>query len=245
MKNRHGDINVTLPIGGRLDDPRFDFSEAIWGAVRAVAVNAITLPVSWIGRVRFTRDSRIERIDVNPVDFEPGTPAPTAEGRTQVTRLAAFLEELPEVRMSLTPVVSSRDVEALRRRTVEAAVAEAAKQHGLGRDAAAARLFAERFPGQPAPATPETAFAALLEAQTVPPAEVTELGDRRLRAVRDTIGRAGIDTDRLPEMKLVQREGRESLVEANVLEPEGPRPSKVRDALRRLGVPLKGSDTQK
>src|SRR5207244_10749779 len=70
MKNRQGDINVTLPIGGRLDDPRFELGEAIWGAVRAVAVNAITLPVSWIGRVRFRGGSKIGRIDVEPAPLE-------------------------------------------------------------------------------------------------------------------------------------------------------------------------------
>jgi hypothetical protein len=212
--------------------------------VRTVAVNAITLPVSWIGRVRFKPDSRIERIDVDPVLFEPGAPAPTAEGRTQVTRLAAFLDELPAVRMSVTPVVSARDVEAMRRRAVEAAVAEASRGGALGRDAALMRVFADRFRGQPAPATPDAAFAALLEAQTVAPDAVTELGEQRLKAVRASLGQAGIDTDRLAERKLVQREGREGQVEIEVLEAEGPRPSKFRDALRRLGVPLK-SDAEK
>jgi hypothetical protein len=245
MKNRQGDIDVSLPIGGRLDDPRFDFSEAIWGAVRAVAINAITLPVSWIGRVRFTGDSRIERIEVDPVPFEPGTPTPAAEGQAQVTRLAAFLDQLPEVRMSLTPVVSSGDVEALRRRAVEAAIADVARQQRLEQDAAAARLFAQRFPGQAVPPTRGGTFAALLEAQAIPPAQIDELGARRLRTVLDALGQAGIDTDRLGELKVVQHEGPDGRVEADVLEPEGPRPSRVREILRRLGVPLKGGAPRK
>jgi hypothetical protein len=245
MKNRRGDINVSLPVGGRLSDPRFELREAIWGAVRAVSINAITLPVSWIGRVRFSQDSRIERIEVDPVSFEPGTPTPTAEGRAQVTRLAAFLEQLPEVRLSLTPVVSSRDVEALTRRTIEAAIDQLVRQRGLSRDAAATRLFAQRFPDQPVPGTPQGAIAALLEVQTVPPAQITELAAGRLDAVRGTLKRAGIDTDRLPEAKLVQRDGPDSRVEANVLEPEAQRPSKVREVLRRLGMPLKDSDAEK
>ena len=241
MKNRQGDINVTLPIGGRLDDPRFEFSEAIWGAVRAVAVNAITLPVSWIGRVRFRGDSKIERIDVDPVPFEPGKETPTEGGRAQVTKLAAFLAELPEVRMSLTPVVSSRDVDALRRRPVDAAIDQLARDHGLSREAAAARLFAQRFPDQPAPRTPETAIASLLEAHTVAPTEIADLATRRLAVVRATLKQAGIESDRLPEMKLVQAEGRDGQVEANVIEPETPQPSKVREVLKRFGVPLKDS----
>jgi uncharacterized protein DUF748 len=236
MKNRRGDINVSLPVGGRLDDPRFELSEAIWGAVRAVAVNAITLPVSWIGRVRFTPDSRIERIEVDPVPFEPGTEMLTEEGRAKVTRLAAFLDQLPEVRMSLTPVVSSADVEALRRRPVEAAIDQLARQHGLSRDAAATRLFAQRFPSDPVPSAPGTVIASLVEAQTVVPTDVTDLAARRLDAVKGTLKRAGIDGGRLPEAKPVQRDGRDGQVEANVLEPETPQPSKIREMFKRLGV---------
>lgn len=241
MKNKQGDINLSLPVGGRLSDPRFDLSETIWSAVRTVAVHAITLPVSWIGRVRFTKDSRIERIDVDPLIFEAATPTLSAEGRSQATRLAAFLDELPEVRVALTPVVSSRDVAELRRRAAEAAIDHVARQHQLARDAAVARLFRERFPGRPAPATPATALGALLEAEEVPPADVTRLATQRLEAVRDTLKQAGIQGDRVAQRELVQREGRDTQVDVDVVDPETPRPSKVREVLRRLGMPVKES----
>jgi hypothetical protein len=186
MKNRRGDINVSLPVGGRLDDPRFEFREAIWGAVRAVAVNAITLPVSWVGRVRFSGDSKIERIEIDPVTFEPGTATLTPEGDAQATRLAAFLEQLPDVRMSLTPVVSARDVEAI--------------------------------------------------GPKVKDSQIADLGTRRLEAVKATLEQAGVDGKRLTEVKVVQREGRDGQVQADVLEPETPQPSKVREVLERLKI---------
>jgi hypothetical protein len=245
MKNRHGDIALSLPVGGRLDDPRFDFGEAVWGAVRAVAINAITLPVSWIGRVRFTQNSRIERIEVDPVTFQPGTPAPTAEGQTQITRLAAFLDQLPEVRLSLTPVVSSRDVEALKRRTVDAAIEQVARRQGLSRDAATVQLFAQRFADRPPARTPEVALATLVEVEPVSPAEIDQLAGGRQDVVRKTIERAGIAGERLVDTKPVQREGLDSRLEANVVEPETQRPSKVREALKRLGMPLKGAGAER
>src|SRR5581483_1597505 len=91
MKDRHGAIDLSLPVGGRLSDPRFALGEVIWSTVRNVAVKAVTLPVSWIGRIHLGSDSRIQRIDLDPVRFEPGTAVPTPEGREQLTRLAAFL----------------------------------------------------------------------------------------------------------------------------------------------------------
>jgi len=113
MKDRRGDIRLSLPVGGRLSDPRFDLSEALWSTVRNVAVKAITAPVSWIGRVQVGSDSRIQRVDVDPVAFAPGSATLGPEAREHVTRLAAFLEQVPELRLSLMPVVSSQDRAAL------------------------------------------------------------------------------------------------------------------------------------
>ena len=242
MKDRRGDITLAFPVGGRLSDPRFDFRDAIWGAVRTVAINAVTLPVSWIGRVHFSADSRIERIEVDPVPFEAGTASLTTAGQERMARLVAFLDQLPEVRMALTPIVSSRDVDALRRRTLDADLDRAARQGRFSRAEAAARLFAQHFPGRPAPETAEAVYAALLERTAVPSAEVPELAAQRLAAVRATARQSGIDAARLPDRTLIQRADADGQIDAEVLEAEAPRPSKLRDALRRLGVPLKGGE---
>jgi Domain of Unknown Function (DUF748) len=113
MKDRRGDIRLSLPVGGRLSDPRFDVSEALWSTVRNVAVKAIAAPVSWIGRVQVGSDSRIQRVDVDPIPFAPGSATLAPEAQEQVARLAAFLEQVPEVRLSLMPVVSAQDRAAL------------------------------------------------------------------------------------------------------------------------------------
>lgn len=109
MKDSRGDIRVSLPVGGRLSDPRFELSEAIWSTVRHVAFKAVTAPVSWIGRVRYTADSRIERIDIDPIEFPPGQTTLTPRAQEQVARVAAFLEQTPAARVALTPVVTERD----------------------------------------------------------------------------------------------------------------------------------------
>jgi hypothetical protein len=109
MKDRRGDIHVAVPVGGRLSDPRFDVSEAIWSTVRNVAVKTITAPLSWIGRVETGADARIQQVDVAPVRFEPGSATLTADGQDQLARLAAFLDQVPDIRLALTPVLSTGD----------------------------------------------------------------------------------------------------------------------------------------
>lgn len=235
MKDRHGDIRLSFPVGGRLSDPRFDFREAIWSAIRTVTVKAITLPVSWVGRVRFASDSRIERIEVDPVAFEPGTSAPTAEGRAQVTRVAAFLDQLSTLRIGLTPVVSAHDVTEMKRRSVEASIDRAAREMRLSRDAAAARLFEQAFPGRPALDSLESTLGALVGREQLPTSAIAELARQRVDAVRSTVKEIGIDPERLAASDVVQREG-DSRVELNVLPAETERPSKLRETLRRLGL---------
>ena len=243
LKDRRGDITLSFPVGGRLSDPRFDFRETMWTAIRTAAINAITLPVSWIGRVHFSSDSKIERVQVDPIPFEPGTATLTPEGEARATRLVAFLEQLPTVRIALTPVVSARDFEGLQRRALEAAIERAAGEGRLSREDAVARLYAQQLPGQPVPERTEAALAALLE-RTPPSSQIPELAAARLDAVRSAAKRAGIDVVRLPESTLAQRQDGGSQVELEILEPEEPRPSKLRETLRKLGAPLKRSDAE-
>jgi hypothetical protein len=240
LKDRRGDIVVSFPVGGRLDDPRFDFREAIWGALRTVAIKTITLPVSWIGRVQFSPDSRIEQIQVDPVAFEPATATLTPAAQEHVARLVAFLDQLPEVRLAATPVVSSGDVEALRRRPLEARIERLAREQALTREDAVARLFAQELPGQPLPDGPEAAVAALLERAPAPDAEAAELAAQRLEVVRAAARRGGIDPRRLVESSPARREEVPGALELEILEPDAARPSRLRDALRRLGLPLRG-----
>jgi hypothetical protein len=238
MKDRRGDITLSFPVGGRLSDPEFDVRETVWSALRSVAINAVTLPVSWIGRVQFTPDSRIEKIQVDPIPFEPGTATLTALGEARAVRVAAFLDQSPEVRMALTPGVGTSDLLELRRRALDAVIERTARKGRLTRDEAIVRVYTEQRPGQPVPETPAAALSALLEEVELPISQRSELAAGRLDAVRAVVTRAGIDAARLPE-GAAQRENGESQVELEILDPETPRPSRLREALRRFGVPLR------
>jgi len=224
MKDRRGDIHLALPVGGRLSDPRFDFREVIWSTLRNAAVKAIMAPVSWIGRVQFGADSRIQRIEVDPIPFEPGTATPTLSGQDQVTRLVAFLDQTPEARMTVTAVVSRLDIDAMRQPAVDAAIERVARDARISPDAAAARVFQERFPRRPLPETADALRAALLESETPPAEAVSALADKRLEAMRATVKKAGIDPSRLLEAKRAEgTEGDDPQVKLDLMQPETPR----------------------
>src|SRR5262245_32234189 len=145
MKDRHGDIRLALPIAGRLTDPRVDFKQLVWSTVRNATLKLITAPVSLIGRVRVDADSRIERVEVDPIQFEPGTATPTSEGQQQLTRLVAFLDQTPEARLTATPVVSARDLDGMKQPATDATkqpAVDATKQPAV--DAAAVSTLAAK-----------------------------------------------------------------------------------------------------
>jgi predicted component of type VI protein secretion system len=183
--------------------------EAIWDAVRAMAIKAITLPVSWIGRVHFTRDSKIADITVDPASFEAGQTTPTAGGREQVSRVIEFLQRMPDSRMVLTPVITVGDLDVLRQQEARSMIEKAAQERAPSSPAstpnaptalnseAAARVFAARFPGRQAPASVEAIVAAVAADLEPPESAAHKLAKDRLAAVRSTLKDAGIDLERV------------------------------------------------
>ena len=245
LKDRRGDIALSFQVGGRLGDPRFDFRDAVWSAIRTVSVNALTLPVSWIGRVHFTPDSRIERIQVDPVTFEPGTAALTEESVGQVNRLGAFLDRMPQVTLRLGPVLSAADADALRSQALGRELDRVEQRGSLSREDAAARVFAERFPGEPVPATPEATLAALRERTQLPADAMASLAKERLDAVRTGARRAGIDVSRLIDVAAAERpDSPAGQVDVQVGEPDRQGRSPLHEVLRRLRAPFAGAETR-
>jgi len=238
MKDRRGDIRLTLPVGGRLSDPRFDYSEAIWSTVRNASIKAITLPVSWIGHVKLTPDSRIEQIQVDPVRFPPGTAALSSDGQAQVSRLIQFFQHAPETRMKVTPYVSEADVTALKRQALDRELARVGGDAKNPNDAAR-KLFQQRFPDRAVPENPDAVLSALLDGTALPNEAVSQLAAQRVNAVKAAAKKGGVDSDRLPEGALVEGpNARDSEVALDLAEPAAPekRERGLPGLLKRLGA---------
>jgi hypothetical protein len=231
MKNSHGDIRIALPVSGRLSDPRFDFGEAIWSTLRNVAVKAISAPLSWIGRVRYTADNRVERIEVNPIPFAPGQATLEPDAREQVSRVAAFLTQAPEARMAITPIVTARDRAALREASPDAA-------NGRARDPRAAPDEVSRPAGGASSAASSTRIAPesrAVETDRTPSPELMELGTRRLEVVRDALKQGGIDTRRLTAIPVsLAADGAEPRVKLDLVEPESTRSADRPNVVERI-----------
>jgi hypothetical protein len=69
-----------------------------------------------------------------------------------------------------------------------------------------------------------------------------KLAEARLDAVKSAIKQGGVDIRRLEERQAVQQEDVDARVALDVLEPETPRPSKVRETIDRVRGKIAGSE---
>ena len=196
LKDRQGEIHLTLPVQGRLSAPDFHYSEAMWTAVRNLAIKLVSLPFSWIGGMFYTKDARIDSIQVWPVTFTTARAAPTRAGGEQLQRLVTFLKDSPAIRLRVRPVATVADVSALRRAALDARLAPAGTEPAARRQAAIA-LYAELFPRREPPASDEVLFEELTRETPTPPRALRALATERTAAIRDAIAAGGVAADRL------------------------------------------------
>jgi uncharacterized protein involved in outer membrane biogenesis len=199
LKNAKGEIRLSVPVSGDLGSGRLDLTDAFWAAVRETAISVMALPVSWVGKIFYTEDARIETVQIWPVYFEAGSTHFVRDFDRHADRLATFLRDAPGVTLAMKAVHTVEDIAALKRLAVRQRIEAATREPGQTAEAVAARLFAERFPGQAAPSGLEALLTALARAEPSPDAAARELAARRMEVTRARLGAAkgAANADRL------------------------------------------------
>jgi hypothetical protein len=95
LKDRHGRIQLNVPLSGRIDDPKFRVGPIIWQVVMNLIAKAATSPFSLLGAMFGGGD------ELSYVSFSPGIAAiPDAE-TNKLETLAKALYERPEVTLEI------------------------------------------------------------------------------------------------------------------------------------------------
>jgi hypothetical protein len=184
LKNVRGEIKLSVPVSGDLASRQFDLSDAFWAAMRETAISVMALPVSWVGKIFYTEDARIETVRIWPVYFEAGTATIARDFERHAERLATFLRDAPGVTLALKPVHTVEDITALKRAGVRRRIDAGAREPGQTAEAVAARLFAVRFPGQAPPAGLDALVTELVKAEPTPDAAAHTLAAQRMEVIR-------------------------------------------------------------
>jgi hypothetical protein len=198
IKDGDGNIHVKVPITGTLNDQQFDWSDAIWTAVRNVLVNVLKAPFRAIGGL-FTSGDKIEELKVDPITFAAGDGILSPEMERQTVRVADFLRRSPYVGLTLTSVTTPEDIEALKAREVTAKLDLFQKEKKIGdRSRAIRRYYEANFKDVPVPPTEPEQLAWLQQREPAPIGPLEDLRKRRLDVTRDRLAKV----EGIPETRL-------------------------------------------
>src|SRR5205085_4110061 len=107
-------IRVNLPITGTLDHWSADVSDAIWAVVKNAIVNIVSSPFKAIGRLFTGGGDKIESVAIDPAKFAVGSATVAADAESHLTKVADFLRRAPAIKLTLAPVTTPADTDALR-----------------------------------------------------------------------------------------------------------------------------------
>lgn len=121
LKDRHGVIDLNLPVNGSLDDPQFKYGTLVWQVVTNTLTKIVTAPFAALGRL-FGGGEELAYLD-----FAPGATTLDAAQAGKLVTLARALSERPQLKLDVPSTTAAPDVEALARRTLAARVPDAAE----------------------------------------------------------------------------------------------------------------------
>lgn len=122
LKDLNSDINLHLPVEGRLNEPGFRLGGTILRAVRDVLIGAVVSPLKLLGAI-FTGKKELADFTFQPLQFLPGTSQIVEDAKEQIGRLSQFLAQRPELDLRLSGLVGSEDVQILKDQVILAQLA--------------------------------------------------------------------------------------------------------------------------
>jgi uncharacterized protein involved in outer membrane biogenesis len=135
LKDRHGVIDVNLPVSGSINDPEFSVGGVVLKLILNLLGKALTAPFSLL--------SGGAGAELSQLSFAPGTTRLDAAAPERLDRIAQTLADKPALQLSITGWVAPEG----ERRAAQAARLEEALQAELKREQRRAGLAA----GMPAP----------------------------------------------------------------------------------------------
>ncbi|MBI2532876.1 MAG: DUF748 domain-containing protein, partial [Deltaproteobacteria bacterium] len=116
LKDRNGVIDINLPIGGSLDDPKFSVGGIVWQLILNILVKAVTSPFALLGAV-FSGGSAEE---LSYVEFDHGRASLNQTAQSKIAAVAKAMSDRPNVNLELSGRVDpATDLEGLKRVGIE------------------------------------------------------------------------------------------------------------------------------
>jgi hypothetical protein len=148
LKNRRGEIDVTIPMSGSINDPQFSIGALYLSALRDLVVKTVESPFSIMASVAGAVGWSNQNLQY--VAFPPGLATLTPGATNQLSILAKAMQSRPGLRLTMTPRVDpSTDGAGLRAMMVDRLVkmqkVEEIRAHGESADVATVELPPDEY----------------------------------------------------------------------------------------------------
>lgn len=204
LKNGKGEIDLSVPVSGTLDDPKFSVGGLVWRAFFNLIVKAVTSPFALVGSVFGGGE------ELAYVDYPLGSARLSDAGVKKLETLAKALTERPALKIEITGRVDPvKDAQGLREQWLENRMREVRRDQLINegktpppledidlpddqRDALLADAYdaadiekPRNLIGLAKTLPPEQMRELMLNAAPSGPDELAELAKHRAQAVRD------------------------------------------------------------
>ena len=95
LKDRHGVIDLNLPVAGSFDDPHFRLGPLIWKVLINLLTKAVTAPFALLGSLLGAGP------DIQYVDFAPGSAVLDAQGVKKLQEVGNALIQRPQLKVDV------------------------------------------------------------------------------------------------------------------------------------------------
>ena len=215
LKDRHGRIELELPMRGELDDPKFSYGGILAKTLVDLIKKAVASPFSALGTI-----GNFSSEDLRSVDFAAGSAALDEEQGKKLDAIGQALKDRSDLRLEVTGAadaaadkVTLADAELIKvlkrakRAEMKARGKEAPKklsQIDLSADEYE-RFFTEKYKerfGAKPPRDENGAFtaaatSALADSLTIDESKLRALAQKRANAIQDRITAAGVEAERV------------------------------------------------
>ncbi|MDN5370268.1 MAG: hypothetical protein PWP74_1576 [Shewanella sp.] len=135
LQDRHGVIDLGLPVSGDLDNPDFSFGGIILSALTNVITKAVTAPFSFLANLLGSDE------ELNLVAFDAGSAKLTKAEQDKLQKLASALNERPKLTLSIDASVNpQQDSQALAERKLQRQLLQQSGLENLPADFSASRI---------------------------------------------------------------------------------------------------------
>ena len=117
LADRHGVIDINLPVSGSLNDPQFSIGTVVWQVITNLVTKALTAPFSLLANAFGGSDGE----DLSAVNFAPGSSALASDMAQSLDKIAIALAERPVLHVTVVGTANlAVERDALKRERLKA-----------------------------------------------------------------------------------------------------------------------------